>query len=155
MAKGLRSSVKKANRSRLRSRVFGPVEDARKQRLSAKLLSKAAESSPKIEEDALLPDKSATLPVESNTSTAIDDSSLRAEPVNQGIASTQSVSRDGTVDQIAPMELDSPLQIHSSTDKHAERESKRRRRHGKAQSAMVFASSRKGKTSGVRKRRSP
>ena len=41
MAKGLRSSVKKANKSRLRDRVFGPAEDARKERLSAKLLELA------------------------------------------------------------------------------------------------------------------
>ncbi|KAI9842522.1 MAG: hypothetical protein M1838_003094 [Thelocarpon superellum] len=43
MAKGLRSSVKKANKAKLRSRVFGPVENARTERLSAKLLELAAE----------------------------------------------------------------------------------------------------------------
>ena len=46
MAKGLRSSVKKANRSKLRARVFGPVENARTERLSAKLLELAAEPKP-------------------------------------------------------------------------------------------------------------
>ncbi|KAI9826800.1 MAG: hypothetical protein M1832_005738 [Thelocarpon impressellum] len=44
MAKGLRSSVKKANRAKLRVRVFGPVEDARTERLSAKLLALASQS---------------------------------------------------------------------------------------------------------------
>ena len=43
MAKGLRSKVKKVNKQRLRSNVFGPVEEARKERLSAKLIELAAE----------------------------------------------------------------------------------------------------------------
>lgn len=44
MAKGLRASSKKANRSLLRQNVFGPVEAARKERLSAKLLELASTS---------------------------------------------------------------------------------------------------------------
>ncbi|KAI9761192.1 MAG: hypothetical protein M1840_001992 [Geoglossum simile] len=44
MAKSARSSVKKANKSKLRARVFGPVEIARTERLSAKLLQLATES---------------------------------------------------------------------------------------------------------------
>lgn len=44
MAKGLRSSTKKANKAILRRRVFGPVEDARKERLSVKLLELASKS---------------------------------------------------------------------------------------------------------------
>ncbi|KAF2176256.1 hypothetical protein K469DRAFT_700162 [Zopfia rhizophila CBS 207.26] len=47
MAKGLRSSVKKSNRSKLRSRVFAPVEDARTERLHAKLLE--AVKQPRLE----------------------------------------------------------------------------------------------------------
>ncbi|KAF2637789.1 hypothetical protein P280DRAFT_509510 [Massarina eburnea CBS 473.64] len=46
MAKGLRSSVKKSNRSKLRTRVFQPVEDARLDRLHAKLLAVAAQPKP-------------------------------------------------------------------------------------------------------------
>ncbi|MCJ1258471.1 hypothetical protein MMC24_006304 [Lignoscripta atroalba] len=42
MAKGLRSSTEKTNRSKLRSRVFRPVETARRERLSAKLLELAS-----------------------------------------------------------------------------------------------------------------
>ena len=49
MAKGLRSSVKKANKAKLRSRVFRPVEDARTERLSAKLLQLAAKGHPETE----------------------------------------------------------------------------------------------------------
>lgn len=42
MAKGLRASTKKANRAKLRSKVFGPVEDARMQRLSSRLMEIAS-----------------------------------------------------------------------------------------------------------------
>lgn len=41
MAKGARASTRKANNAALKSKVFGPVEDARTQRLSAKLLELA------------------------------------------------------------------------------------------------------------------
>lgn len=44
MAKGLRSSTKKANKAILRRRIFAPVEDARKERLSVKLLELASKS---------------------------------------------------------------------------------------------------------------
>lgn len=44
MAKGLRSSTKKANKAILRRCVFGPEEDARKKRLSVKLLELASKS---------------------------------------------------------------------------------------------------------------
>ena len=50
MAKGLRSSTEKANRSQLRSRIFGPVESARRERLSAKLTQSASKY--KIREEA-------------------------------------------------------------------------------------------------------
>lgn len=46
MAKGLRASSKKANRSKLRARVFGPVEQARVERLHAKLLETVQQPKP-------------------------------------------------------------------------------------------------------------
>ncbi|KAF2128564.1 hypothetical protein P153DRAFT_293130 [Dothidotthia symphoricarpi CBS 119687] len=46
MAKGLRSSSKKANRTKLRSRVFAPVEKARAERLHAKLLETIQQEKP-------------------------------------------------------------------------------------------------------------
>lgn len=52
MAKGLRSSVKKSNRAKQRSVVFGPVEKARTERLSKKLLELAAMPRPNHAEDA-------------------------------------------------------------------------------------------------------
>lgn len=51
MAKGLRSSTKKVNKSNLRRKVFGPVENARKQRLSAKLMELASKSCVTVKED--------------------------------------------------------------------------------------------------------
>ncbi|KAL8914118.1 MAG: hypothetical protein Q9171_001234 [Xanthocarpia ochracea] len=98
MAKGLRSSVKKANRSRLRSKVFGPVEEARKQRLSAKLLSKAVEPSPNAKEDTMLLDDSTILSVKSNTTAADHNSSLRTESMNGENEGTRSIHKGGTVD---------------------------------------------------------
>lgn len=44
MARSLRSSKGKFNKSRLRSSVFGPVEQQRKERLSSKLLELATNS---------------------------------------------------------------------------------------------------------------
>ena len=50
MAKSLRASGKKANRARLRDRVFGPVELARQERLSLRLLELAQRPKPKTNE---------------------------------------------------------------------------------------------------------
>ncbi|ORY69538.1 uncharacterized protein BCR38DRAFT_405250 [Pseudomassariella vexata] len=50
MAKSSRASTRKVNNQRLKKKVFGPVEAARMQRLSAKLLEIAAQ--PKPESDA-------------------------------------------------------------------------------------------------------
>ena len=52
MAKGLRSSTEKANKSKLRSRVFAPVEEARKERLSAKILELATQPKITVSDDA-------------------------------------------------------------------------------------------------------
>ena len=47
MAKGARASSKKANNARLKAGVFGPVESARNERLSKKLLELASQPKPK------------------------------------------------------------------------------------------------------------
>lgn len=46
MAKGARASKVKMNNSKLKSRVFGPIETARTERLSAKLLALASQPKP-------------------------------------------------------------------------------------------------------------
>ncbi len=60
MAKSLRSSRNKTNNSKLRYKVFGPVEDARKERLSAKLLELASKDKAKeqLVADAKVEEKS-------------------------------------------------------------------------------------------------
>lgn len=57
MAKGLRSSRNKANKSKLRSNVFGPAESARKERLSAKLIELASKIQSNPEEDLKMVDR--------------------------------------------------------------------------------------------------
>jgi hypothetical protein len=54
MAKSQRASTTKANNAKLKSKVYGPVETARMERLSAKLLELAAQPRPsqKVEQDA-------------------------------------------------------------------------------------------------------
>lgn len=46
MAKSSRASSRKANNQRLKAKVFSPVEEARAERLSAKLLELAAQPKP-------------------------------------------------------------------------------------------------------------
>jgi hypothetical protein len=52
MAKGARASTKKENNRQLKSKVFGPVEDARTARLSAKLLELVSQPKPKPADSA-------------------------------------------------------------------------------------------------------
>ena len=51
MAKGARASSIKANNAALKSKVFGPVETARTERLSAKLLALAAAPRPSAQKE--------------------------------------------------------------------------------------------------------
>lgn len=51
MAKSSRSSTTKANNQRLKAKVFGPVESARQERLSAKLLELASQPKPVPEKE--------------------------------------------------------------------------------------------------------
>ena len=62
MAKGLRSSRNKSNNLKLRSKIFGPVEDERKQRLSAKLLGLAVMPKPETKMDVRMVDKVEGMP---------------------------------------------------------------------------------------------
>ncbi|KAL4989060.1 hypothetical protein BDW68DRAFT_157850 [Aspergillus falconensis] len=52
MAKSVRASVQKRNKAKLRSTVFGPVVDARTERLSAKLQELAAQPKPRALENS-------------------------------------------------------------------------------------------------------
>lgn len=66
MAKGLRSSVKKANKARLRSNTFGPVEKARKERLSAKLLEQSRKGPSDLRDSTIIPNQLADTQSSSN-----------------------------------------------------------------------------------------
>lgn len=62
MAKGLRASSKKANKSKLREKVFGPVEEARNQRLAARgaeLLALATSSKEGVTNDTIMQEQEA------------------------------------------------------------------------------------------------
>lgn len=55
MAKGARASTTKTNHQNLKSKVFGPIESARTERLSAKLLELASQPKPKpLKEDIVM-----------------------------------------------------------------------------------------------------
>lgn len=56
MAKGARASTKKANNVRLKGKVFGPVETARVERLSAKLLELASQPKPEPSKEDVIMD---------------------------------------------------------------------------------------------------
>lgn len=54
MAKSVRASVSKRNRAALRKKVFGPVVDARTERLAAKLQEIASQPKPEVPEKATM-----------------------------------------------------------------------------------------------------
>lgn len=64
MAKSVRASVSKRNRANLRKKVFGPVVDARTERLAAKLQEIASQPKPvaKKSEDEMDSDETGTWP---------------------------------------------------------------------------------------------
>lgn len=69
MAKGARASTIKSNNARLKANVFGPVETARTERLSAKLLELASAPKP-LREEA---EKKASSEMEGVEDTSKDD----------------------------------------------------------------------------------
>jgi len=73
MAKGLRASVKKSNRQKLRSNVFAPVEDARTQRLHEKLLETIRQAKPE-------PPQKQDMDVDSNHGNAAHTQPLTSPP---------------------------------------------------------------------------
>jgi hypothetical protein len=76
MAKGLRSSVKKTNRTKLRARVFEPVETARLERLHAKLLETAQQPKPENPKSSTMDvDSEGTFPPHSLFPRALSDPS--------------------------------------------------------------------------------
>ncbi|OTB20549.1 hypothetical protein K445DRAFT_51907 [Daldinia sp. EC12] len=95
MAKSSRASTRKANNQRLKAKVFGPVEAARAERLSAKLLELAAqpkaqpetemkmvdgtEEEAKVEDPTTAPDTDNTMDVDSAKPTSKRSDKKRIE----------------------------------------------------------------------------
>ncbi|KAK0512947.1 hypothetical protein JMJ35_004964 [Cladonia borealis] len=125
MAKGLRSSRNKANNSKLRSNIFGPVEDERKQRLSAKLLELASKPATKAGEDAKMVDEQEpTSPKEAEAEADIhsNEQEMDVEQDNGSIKDAESRPRSSGRIQ--------------------------KKGRGKAKAAMIFPVYRKGKRVG-------
>ncbi|KAF7555219.1 hypothetical protein G7046_g6593 [Stylonectria norvegica] len=77
MAKSARSSSRKANNQRLAAKVFGPVEDARRARLSARLVELANQPKPepavvKMDVEEEVAEKDTTTNAEDGTKMEVD-----------------------------------------------------------------------------------
>ena len=109
MAKGARASSKKANRIKLRANVFGPVEQARAERLHAKLLETIAQPKPEktdmeTEESESPVQPLACAPSNSVPASAADDatkeedlpkgSSLLTVPIPRSLSDPSSIALD-------------------------------------------------------------
>lgn len=129
MAKGLRSSRNKANNSRLRSKVFGPIESARKERLSAKLVELASKSQTTFRQDMNMTD---------------GGKSTTQEASNESEEHTPASKEEMDIDQ---------AKDHCSTVKQSSRSARRVEKRSKARAAMVFPVYRKGQRVGPRRRR--
>lgn len=114
MAKGSRSSVRKTNNQALKARVFGPVETARTERLSQKLLELAQQPRPQKNE--------------------MDGE--KDEPENTD------AQEKAPADQAEAMEVDDAKPSMSSLKKKTGRVQKKRR--GKATSTVTFKNFRTG-----------
>ncbi|CAF9911864.1 MAG: hypothetical protein HETSPECPRED_000470 [Heterodermia speciosa] len=120
MAKGLRSSRVKTNKSKLRAQVFGPVEDARKERLSAQLLEIA--SRPRASTD------SDTKMVQNDDETPFSKSEMAT----------------GTNKKDEAMDIDQDAGVKAKQPAHSSRRIQKRVRY-KAKSSMVFPIYKQGK----------
>ena len=160
MAKGLRSRVKKVNKQKLRSNVFGPVEEARKERLSAKLLELASNSyeKEKTTSDSVAKSKITThspnlachaenrLPGTTSTTTSTPGPAISRD--KEGRSINQLIARAYAKRVHRPdVELDVPTISKIQNQNTAVRIAKRGRSKSKA--AMVFPVFRLGKRVGL------
>ncbi|KAM0281329.1 hypothetical protein ACHAQH_003597 [Verticillium albo-atrum] len=88
MAKSARASTRKANNRRLKQNVFGPVESARTERLSAKLLDLAAQPKPQKEQDVVAMDVE-----DLNAEIANDPAVEASEPAEESTAMDVEVAK--------------------------------------------------------------
>ncbi|KAH6684161.1 hypothetical protein B0J14DRAFT_693408 [Halenospora varia] len=123
MAKGARASVRKANNVRLKTQVFGPVENARMERLSAKLLELAAQPKPAREDITMDTEEDAT------KASAVD-------PATED-KTAEGMDLDKDTSNVAPRSKKNRVE--------------KRRRHSSRKAAIVFPKYKDGKRIGMTK----
>ncbi|OAX81139.1 hypothetical protein ACJ72_04522 [Emergomyces africanus] len=96
MAKGLRSSVIKRNKAKLRAEVFGPVVDRRTERLSAKLQELVAKPKEVNMDDADKLDVSKTGDIETGKEMDIDEQPGATKPSAENTGRIQKRARRKT-----------------------------------------------------------
>ncbi|CAN9099203.1 unnamed protein product [Alternaria alternata] len=92
MAKGARASSKKANRTKLRANVFGPVEQARAERLHAKLLETIAQ--PKPEKTDMETEETSAADDATKEEDLPKGSSLLTVPIPRSLSDPSSIALD-------------------------------------------------------------
>ncbi|KAF5871108.1 putative gpi ethanolamine phosphate transferase protein [Botrytis fragariae] len=125
MAKGARSSSIKANNSALKAKVFGPVENARAERLNAKLMELISQPKP---------------------SAKTEDADMEAKEGKGEEASAKDASKATTAAQEKPSEEMEVDAISKAGSKSKNRISKRRVSSRKSQ--MTFTTYKNGKKVG-------
>ncbi|KAK7709067.1 hypothetical protein SLS57_008792 [Botryosphaeria dothidea] len=168
MAKGSRSSVRKTNNQALKARVFGPVETARTERLSQKLLELAQQPRPQKNEMDGEKDGQRTQPhivsaqAPANIPTEPENTDAQEKaPADQAEASSKNDAQNTAEDEVfyhllglsgdiagftaqgnLTMEVDDAKPSMSSLKKKTGRVQKKRR--GKATSTVTFKNFRTG-----------
>ncbi|KAF4543521.1 Gpi ethanolamine phosphate transferase [Lasiodiplodia theobromae] len=168
MAKGARSSVRKTNNQNLKARVFGPVETARTERLSQKLLELAQQPQPPKNEMEVEKDEPENNAAQEKAPAAQAEGSSKCftwpippsllastNPTKQHMAEEEvfyhflGLSGDitgFTTEGDLAMDVDGAKPSMSSLKKKTGRVQKKRR--GKATSTITFNNLRKGKAAG-------
>ncbi|KAI5868040.1 hypothetical protein GGS23DRAFT_8465 [Durotheca rogersii] len=119
MAKSARASSRKTNNQRLKAKVFGPVESARAERLSARLLELAAQPKPPP------PEATRGLGI-------VDDGTKMDEDTPAAVATAATAAAEGANDDTA-MDIDGAKPTSTKRGSGKKRVEKRRKR-----SSIVF-----------------
>ncbi|KAI1814835.1 hypothetical protein GGS20DRAFT_379685 [Poronia punctata] len=97
MAKSSRASSRKANNQRLKANVFGPVELARNERLSAKLLELAAAPKPEIADDEVMNIVGDDEDTAKTNAVGADDTAMDIDASKSGAKSSKSSNKKGRI----------------------------------------------------------
>lgn len=144
MAKSARSSATKTNRTKIRARVFGPIETARTARLSTKLMELASQPKPREEEKMDLDET--TQSIDKNAHAIDEDGKLLSACTNIVISLTHTKDMELVEDSTGAKTGQS-----KSTRKTPSRVQKKRR--GKPQAQLTFPAPSRGKVKTGKKHR--